>query len=95
MSYSYDRRAGYSGPITTIEVDLPSDCDGIDSIIAYLTFVRYLGGVGASRGLHVEDHGSVAFWDGDGSDQIIAIRRDGEKVGKPGLREKELLERGD
>ena len=94
MTYSYDRRAGYSGPVTTIEVDLPSDCDGVDAIIAYLKFLQYLGGVGASRGLEVQDHGTITGWDGDGADQIIAIRRDGQEVEKPGEHERELLRRG-
>ena len=85
---SYDRR------VTTIEVDLPADCEGVESLIAYLKFLQYLGGVGASRALEVEDHGVITGWDGDGSDRILAIRQDGKKVEGPGTREKELLERG-
>jgi hypothetical protein len=86
VMYNYDRR------ITTIEVDLPADCEGVESLLAYLRFLQYLGSVGASRALEVEDHGVITGWDGDGSDRILAIRQDGKEVEGPGLREKELLE---
>ena len=82
--------AGYSGPITTIEIDLPAKGDGAQSLVDFLKYVRFLGGAGASRGLEVGGV-SVSFWDGDGADQIVALRQDGEPVEKTGEREQELL----
>lgn len=84
--------SGYSGPTTTIEVDLPAKCDGVDSLIALLKYLRLLGSAGSSREVDVGGV-TITGWDGDGADKIIEIRRDGVAVEKTGEREQELLKK--
>lgn len=79
--YSYDRRAAKDRPTTTIEVDLPADCEGVHSLLRLLAHLRHLGGAGASRGIDIQDaKTTITGWDGDGSDAIFAIRQDGEEI---------------
>jgi len=74
--YSYDRRsAAYSGPVTTIEVDLPADNQqGIDSLTELLEQLKRMGDIGSSRSITIEDWDYRGDWDGDGPDRILDIR---------------------
>ncbi len=73
-------KTAYSGPITTIEVDLPADCEGVQSLLRLLAHLQSLGAMGSSRDIDIQDAGTITGWDGDGADAIFAIRQDGKKV---------------
>ena len=73
-------KTAYSGPTTTIEVDLPANCDGVQALLRLLAHLRHLGVAGSSRGIDIQDAGTITGWDGDGSDRILAVRRDGKKL---------------
>lgn len=84
--------SGYSGPTTTIEIDLPTKCEGVNSLVALLKYLQTLGSMGGSREVEVGGV-HITGWDGDGSDKIIEIRRDGEALDKPGKQESELFKK--
>jgi hypothetical protein len=73
---TYDRRA--SNPIK-IEVEV-SGPDGQDAIVRLLKCIRFMGSIGTSRGIMVEDtKETITSWDGDGADKILSIRVNGQE----------------
>lgn len=75
MKYSYDRR-----PPFKVEVEVYG-FDGKDSILRLLKFIRFMGSIGTSRGIRLDDNDTtITGWDGDGADKIGDILLDGKKV---------------
>lgn len=76
MKYSYDR----SKPTTKIEIEVVGK-DGADSLQRLLKFIRFMGSIGTSRGIYVDDvKPPIAGWDGDGADAIAKLRVDGKEI---------------
>lgn len=72
--YSYDRR---DKPTTKIEVEVVGK-DGAESLQRLLKFIRFMGSIGTSRGIYVDNvKQAITGWDGDGADKITSIRVDG------------------
>jgi len=67
--------------LITIEVDIPAKGDTKTTLLRLLETLRWMGSVGTSRSITIEDmKGSGLGWDGDGSDKILDVRVDGNSV---------------